>query len=228
MPACGMKPCHVRVLPFPSFTQYDFIFVFLSSQQDSLLASPIILDLVILTELCQRVSVRPQGDKDFQSFHSVLALLSFLCKAPLVPSGTPVVNAFFRQRAGIENIMRCVSLSFWNVTFLTQKFLSCAVFIWRKKPRATEFMWLKRSSLFVFFRACLGLPPQNHMLLEHKLQRNFLPSHTTYINDDVTTLKKVALTNGKHRSVPQTNGTYAHKDLPWPLWLQLFWISPEP
>lgn len=80
--------------------------IFLSLLQDSLLASPIILDLVILTELCQRVTVRPQGEEDFQSFHSVLALLSFLCKAPLVPSGTPVVNAFFRQRACIENIMR--------------------------------------------------------------------------------------------------------------------------
>lgn len=75
-------------------------------QQDSLLASPIILDLVILTELCQRVTVRPQGEEDFQSFHSVLTLLAFLCKAPLVPSGTPIVNAFFRQRACIENIMR--------------------------------------------------------------------------------------------------------------------------
>lgn len=80
--------------------------IFLSFQQDSLLASPIILDLVILTELCQRVTVRPQGEQDFQSFHSVLALLSFLCKAPLVPSGTPIVNAFFRQRACIENILR--------------------------------------------------------------------------------------------------------------------------
>lgn len=74
--------------------------------QDSLLASPIILDLVILTELCQRVTVRPQGEEEFQSFHSVLALLAFLCKAPLVPPGTPVVNAFFRQRTCIENIMR--------------------------------------------------------------------------------------------------------------------------
>lgn len=80
---------------------------FLCLQQDSLLASPIILDLVILTELCQRVAVRPQGEEEFQSFHSVLSLLSFLCKAPLVPSSTPVVNAFFRQRACIENIMRC-------------------------------------------------------------------------------------------------------------------------
>ncbi|CAL8274574.1 unnamed protein product [Merluccius merluccius] len=73
--------------------------------EDSLLASPIILDLVLMTELCQRVAVRPQGEEDFQSFHSVLALLSFFCKAPLMPPGAPLVNAFFRQRAAIENIM---------------------------------------------------------------------------------------------------------------------------
>uniref|UniRef100_A0A8C7WWW7 inositol-3-phosphate synthase n=1 Tax=Oryzias sinensis TaxID=183150 RepID=A0A8C7WWW7_9TELE len=120
--------------------------------EDSLLASPIILDLVILTELCQRVSIKPQGEEDFQSFHSVLALLSYLCKAPMVPSGTPVINAFFRQRACIENIMR----------------------------------------------ACLGLPPQNHMMLEHKLQRNFLSSHTTYVNSEVAALKTFTLPNGKH------------------------------
>ncbi|XP_015254961.1 PREDICTED: inositol-3-phosphate synthase 1 [Cyprinodon variegatus] len=133
--------------------------------EDSLLASPIILDLVILTELCQRVMVRPQGEEEFQSFHSVLALLSFLCKAPLVPSGTPVVNAFFRQRACIENIMR----------------------------------------------ACIGLPPQNHMLLEHKLQRNFLTQHTNYISNDVATLKKVALANGNHIPVALTNGIYTQE-----------------
>uniref|UniRef100_A0A665V4R2 inositol-3-phosphate synthase n=1 Tax=Echeneis naucrates TaxID=173247 RepID=A0A665V4R2_ECHNA len=125
--------------------------------EDSLLASPIILDLVILTELCQRVTVQPQGE-DCLSFHSVLALLSFLCKAPLVPSGTPVVNAFYRQRACIEN----------------------------------------------FMRACLGLPPQNHMLLEHKLQRNFLSSHTTYSNGEVAAMKKDALANGNH--ISQANG----------------------
>nr|ABE98241.1 myo-inositol-1 phosphate synthase-like [Oreochromis mossambicus] len=132
--------------------------------EDSLLATPIILDLVMLTELCQRVTVKPQGEESFQSFHSVLSLLSFLCKAPLVPSGTPVVNAFFRQRASIENIMR----------------------------------------------ACLGLPPQNHMLLEHKLQRNFLPPHETCVNNDVASLKKVPLVNGNH--IPLTNGVYAHMD----------------
>jgi len=48
--------------------------------------------------------------------------LLFLLKAPLVPEGTPVVNALFKQRACIENICR----------------------------------------------ACLGLAPENNMLLEHK------------------------------------------------------------
>lgn len=76
--------------------------------QDSLLATPIILDLVILTELCQRITFCTQDDPVFQSFHSVLSLLSFLCKAPLVPQGAPVVNAFFKQRSCIENVMRWV------------------------------------------------------------------------------------------------------------------------
>uniref|UniRef100_A0A672JC46 inositol-3-phosphate synthase n=1 Tax=Salarias fasciatus TaxID=181472 RepID=A0A672JC46_SALFA len=134
--------------------------------EDSLLASPIILDLVILTELCQRVTVQPQGEDDFQSFHSVLALLSFLCKAPLVPSGTPVVNAFFRQRACIENIMR---------------------------------------EILLFWKACLGLPPQNHMLLEHKLQRNFLPTHTLH-------KQREEVGHTKWNCVPLTNGVHAHAD----------------
>ncbi|XP_015285250.1 PREDICTED: inositol-3-phosphate synthase 1 [Gekko japonicus] len=93
--------------------------------EDSLLAAPIILDLVILTELCQRIRVGVVGETEPQLLHSVLSLLSFLCKAPLVPQGAPVVNALFRQRAAMEN----------------------------------------------FFRACVGLPPQNHMLLEYKTQQ---------------------------------------------------------
>ncbi|KAM4625281.1 inositol-3-phosphate synthase 1-A-like [Polymixia lowei] len=129
--------------------------------EDSLLASPIILDLVILTELCQRVAVRPQGEEDYQSFHSVLGLLSFLCKAPLVPPGAPLMNAFFRQRACIENIMR----------------------------------------------ACLGLAPQNHMHLEHKLQRGFLPPQNNHTHSDMAA-EKMALS--KEISVPLTNGVGTH------------------
>ncbi|XP_043513769.1 inositol-3-phosphate synthase 1-B [Frieseomelitta varia] len=92
--------------------------------EDSLLASPIILDLVLLAEICSRITFKLADTKDeFTGFHSVLSILSYLCKAPLVPRGTPVVNALFRQRAAIENILR----------------------------------------------ACLALPPENNMLLEHKV-----------------------------------------------------------
>lgn len=79
--------------------------------EDSLLASPIILDLVVLTELCQRVSFRAEGHAEYQTLHPVLSVLSYLCKAPLVPPGAPVVNALGRQRACIENLLRaCLGL----------------------------------------------------------------------------------------------------------------------
>lgn len=182
----------------------------MSLQQDSLLASPIILDLVILTELCQRVTIRPEGEEDFQSFHSVLALLSFLCKAPLVPSGTPVINAFFRQRACIENIMRYGQGC--GLNYPKGGNIQIKGELWLTGIKILVFhQWEKFKSVSVVsFRACLGLPPQNHMMLEHKLQRDFLPAPTTYTNGKVTSLEKVALTNGKH--IPLTNGFGAHVD----------------
>ncbi|XP_062378284.1 inositol-3-phosphate synthase 1-A-like [Sardina pilchardus] len=121
--------------------------------EDSLLASPIILDLVILTDLCQRITFCTESDPSFQTFHSVLSLLSFLCKAPLVPQGAPVVNAYFRQRACIENVMR----------------------------------------------ACLGLPPQSHMQLEHKMQRTLLENRRDHVPYAVAASKNKGVhTNGFH------------------------------
>lgn len=92
--------------------------------EDSLLAAPIIIDLIIFTELFQRIEWKLTYDKqaNFEKFDSVLTMLSFLLKAPLVPKDTPLVNALFKQRACIENILR----------------------------------------------GCVGLPPINDMLLEHK------------------------------------------------------------
>lgn len=145
--------------------------------EDSLLASPLILDLAILGELCSRIKVnafslssltriltivwhfhtsnlffsfhfittlfllfaikyhfldfyklsiqikRNEPDADFVTFRSVLSILSYLCKAPLVPNGTPVINSLFRQRTAIENLLR----------------------------------------------ACVGLPPNSHIALEHRV-----------------------------------------------------------
>jgi myo-inositol-1-phosphate synthase len=90
--------------------------------EDSLLAAPLILDLAIIAELFSRIQYKTEEKDDFTPFHPVLSQLSYLLKAPMVPDGTPVVNALFRQRACLENI----------------------------------------------FKACVGLPPEDHMLLEFK------------------------------------------------------------
>lgn len=73
--------------------------------EDSLLASPLIIDLVILTELLTRITYKTNDTEDYQSFHSVLSILSYLLKAPLVPPGTPVINALFKQHRCITNIL---------------------------------------------------------------------------------------------------------------------------
>lgn len=116
--------------------------------EDSLLAAPLIIDLFVLAELFERIFVREDagspgtpvladdeckaaeeeeeataGHDGFQPFHTVLSLLSYLLKAPLVPPGTPVVNSLFRQREALTNVMR----------------------------------------------ACVGLPPESHMMLDHRL-----------------------------------------------------------
>jgi Myo-inositol-1-phosphate synthase len=82
-----------------------------SSLRCSLLAAPIILDLVLLAELTTRIKLKKEGEEAAQPFHPVAVLLSYLTKAPLVPPGTPVVNALAKQRAMLENVMRaCIGL----------------------------------------------------------------------------------------------------------------------
>ncbi|KAG2298578.1 hypothetical protein Bca52824_035050 [Brassica carinata] len=80
--------------------------------EDSLLAAPIILDLVLLAELSTRIQFKAEGEGKFHSFHPVATILSYLTKASLVPPGTPVVNALSKQRAMLDNILRaCVGLA---------------------------------------------------------------------------------------------------------------------
>lgn len=90
--------------------------------EDSLLATPLIIDLCLLADMTSRIEYKTQDMAEYSSFHPIMSILSYLIKAPLVPPGAPVVNALFKQRSCIENI----------------------------------------------FRACVGLPPDNHMSLEHK------------------------------------------------------------
>ncbi|EGF82825.1 hypothetical protein BATDEDRAFT_18836 [Batrachochytrium dendrobatidis JAM81] len=80
--------------------------------EDSLLASPLILDLALLTELFTRIEYKTEETADYVPFHSVLSVLSYMLKAPVVPNGTPVVNALSKQRSAIENILRaCIGLA---------------------------------------------------------------------------------------------------------------------
>jgi myo-inositol-1-phosphate synthase len=95
--------------------------------EDSLLASPLILDLVILAELATRMHYRLEDGgavaaaagtatcaaeeadleaQGYSNFHPILTLLHYMLKAPFVPEGTPVVNALFRQKSQIENLLR--------------------------------------------------------------------------------------------------------------------------
>jgi len=88
--------------------------------EDSLLATPLILDLAILCELCTRVQIkrrRKEEQKDtttttittetkFENFHPVLSLLSYMLKAPLSAHECKPVNSLFRQRNAIENFLR--------------------------------------------------------------------------------------------------------------------------
>ncbi|KAJ1833102.1 Myo-inositol-1-phosphate synthase [Coemansia sp. RSA 2711] len=74
--------------------------------EDSLLASPLIIDLFMMTELMTRVTYRSGDDAEWRPFHSVLSILSYMLKAPVVPPNTPVVNALAKQRMAMENIMR--------------------------------------------------------------------------------------------------------------------------
>ncbi|TKX20597.1 inositol-3-phosphate synthase [Elsinoe australis] len=94
--------------------------------EDSLLASPLIIDLVVIAELMTRVQWRAhadsQNDDGFKGFHSVLSILSYMLKAPLTPTGTPVVNSLAKQRSAMINIFRaCLGLDPENDMTLEHK-----------------------------------------------------------------------------------------------------------
>lgn len=136
----GKGPDHcivIKYLPYVGDSKRaldEYIFsIFMGGQQcvvmhntceDSLLAAPLILDLCILTELMQRVTISQDGGHSYEHVRCVLSILSYLLKAPFVPAGTPIVNALGRQKGCIENLLR----------------------------------------------AMVGLPAENHLLLESKLR----------------------------------------------------------
>lgn len=74
--------------------------------EDSLLAAGVIIDLIVLTELFERVSYRCLSD-EYKKFDPVLSFLGYLMKAPEVVG--PQINSLTRQRLCIENIFKICS-----------------------------------------------------------------------------------------------------------------------
>jgi myo-inositol-1-phosphate synthase len=69
-----------------------------------------------------RVEYKTGDMTKYSPFHSVLSILSYMLKAPLVSPGTPVVNALAKQRTAMENIFRaCVGLAPTNDMMLEHK-----------------------------------------------------------------------------------------------------------
>ncbi len=103
--------------------------------EDSLLAAPLMLDLVLMTQFLSKIRIARISSADcasansanstshsFQSFHPILSILSFLLKAPLVPKHAPIVNALMKQRKSIEGLLRaCIGLPVIDDLVLEQR-----------------------------------------------------------------------------------------------------------
>lgn len=75
--------------------------------EDSLLATPLIIDLVVVTEFLQRVQYKKkESEEEYHDFYSVLTLLSYWLKAPLSRPGFKPVNGLNKQRLALENLLR--------------------------------------------------------------------------------------------------------------------------
>lgn len=74
--------------------------------EDSLLAVPLILDLVVVTEFLSRVSYKRSEDREYLNFYSILSFLSYWLKAPLTKQGFDPINGLNKQRSAIENLIK--------------------------------------------------------------------------------------------------------------------------
>lgn len=75
--------------------------------EDSLLAAPIILDLLVMTEFLSRVTYKKAGSNaKYDKFYPVLNFLSYWLKAPLTRKGYKAINSLNKQRLGVDNLLR--------------------------------------------------------------------------------------------------------------------------
>jgi myo-inositol-1-phosphate synthase len=99
--------------------------------EDSLLAVPLMLDLVLMTQFLSKIRIARSDNlttASFEPFHPILSILSFLLKAPLVPSHAPVINALMKQRKAIEGLLRaCIGLPALDDLVLDQRLRSSSL-----------------------------------------------------------------------------------------------------
>lgn len=74
--------------------------------EDSLLATPLIIDLVVIAEFLQRVSYKKADEAEYHDFYPVLTLLLYWLKAPLAKPGFKPINGLNKQRQALENLFR--------------------------------------------------------------------------------------------------------------------------
>ena len=74
--------------------------------EDSLLAAPLIIDMMILMEAFSRIMVKDEKMDKFKHMACIHSVLSFLFKAPRNPNNSPVINSLFQKRACLENTLR--------------------------------------------------------------------------------------------------------------------------
>ena len=71
--------------------------------EDSLLATPLMYDLIVLGELFSRMHI------DGEKLGPVLSYLSFFFKAPITNPDEYVINSFSRQRETLCNLLKVAS-----------------------------------------------------------------------------------------------------------------------
>ncbi|GMM27962.1 inositol-3-phosphate synthase [Martiniozyma asiatica (nom. inval.)] len=74
--------------------------------EDSLLATPLIIDLLVMTEFLTRVKCKKSESENWEKLYSVLSFLSYWLKAPLTRPSYKPINALNKQRAAIDNFLR--------------------------------------------------------------------------------------------------------------------------
>ena len=77
--------------------------------EDTLLAVPILLDIIMFTELFSRITFELEN-KEIVSFSTNLSLLSFFFKSPETGKNKEYIyNAFFKQRYALDNFIKICS-----------------------------------------------------------------------------------------------------------------------